>query len=95
MPGQDGTGPNGEYVDCISPEYSNSSRRGAGFGRGRGFGGRTSYNPRGMLRQRFFRGPINEQSITKEEELSFLEEQKKILSGNLEGLEKRMKELKK
>lgn len=93
MPGRDGTGPNGDYVNCFPTEYNSVSNGvffgfGRGFGRGRGFSGGEIYNPRGEIRPRFLRGRAV-RSLTQEEELDLLKKQKENLNIRIEELEKR------
>jgi len=100
MPGGDGTGPFGTYVNCIpvnNREYFDINfvrfwRRGFG----RGFGRMTFFNPRGLLRSRYMLGYWSPPSaITKEQEIGLLREQRKILEQNIKGIEKRIDELSK
>ena len=86
MPAQDGTGPNGTYVNCMPQEKNEFLGARGYFCRGRGF-------RRGC---QFLRtqGVVGIEPISKEQELSFLEIQKAALTQNLEGIEKRIKTLK-
>ncbi len=120
MPGGDRTGPVGygpmtgrAAGYCAGygvPGYMNpipGFGRGFGmFSRGRGFGRRTMYNPRGLLRPRFWGAPFVQgmpmpgyadpyQAPTKEEELEILKEQRDFLNKEAKGLEKRIADLSK
>ena len=114
MPAYNGTGPNGMgpmtgrrmgycAEDASNPNYFRAgSRVGGGFGRGRGFGQDSRYNPRGLLRPRFIgtRIPVGYtenpyQPPTREQELAALNSNKKKINTQLSGIEKRIKELSK
>ena len=92
--------------DASNLNYIGAGRRvGGGFGRGRGFGRESVYNPRGLLRPRFIRSGIREMPVgyaenpyhspTREEELANLNSDKKEIKVQLNGIEKRIKELSK
>ena len=78
---------------------------GMGFGRGRGFGRMTMYNPRGLLRQRFWRAPFvqgmpmpgyaNPYQAPTKEQIEILKEQRDFLNKEAKGLEKRIADLSK
>ncbi|MBD3354586.1 hypothetical protein GF361_01215 [Candidatus Woesearchaeota archaeon] len=109
MPQGDRTGPNGQgpmtgrgmgFCNGFSaPGYANP-----GFGRGRGFGRATAYNPRGMLRPRFavapaqvtpvYREPATEKEALKQEAKA-IEEEQKILKQEMDDIKKRLEEIKK
>jgi hypothetical protein len=104
MPGGDRTGPYGDgpmtgrglgyCADYSFPGYMVPAPRfgrGRGMGRGQGRGRGTMYNPRGLLRPRFWRIFGMSQptpNIPKEKELGILKEQKKNLERVIDQLEK-------
>ncbi|MDD4878480.1 MAG: DUF5320 family protein [Candidatus Nanoarchaeia archaeon] len=89
MPGGDGTGPNGTYNNCMPTDEPNFGR-GRGFGRrSQGMGGRgrgrmnrfyATGQPGWMRYENNYRAPAEEDTIDS-------------LRKEIEGLEKRLKEL--
>ena len=91
MPGGDGTGPFGTGGWCTP--YRTGAAGVRRYGRGRGFGrGMGMGFGRGMGAGFYGAQPVE---LTKEDEVSLLEEDAKALEAQLSGIRKRLDELRK
>ncbi len=83
MPGGDGTGPFGTFVNCRPYGYYGFARGfGYGFGRGRG-------NGFGFRRANYF----NQQFLPKDQQIAFLEQQQKLLEAEIDEIKRQIEQL--